>query len=90
MRPSPGAAVRLVVRPEAIELGPAITGSPDPGVLQGTVLSRAFLGEKLEYQVRVGEALLQVTRYNAGAPEALEPGQAVAVQLPTDGVALLA
>jgi iron(III) transport system ATP-binding protein len=87
--PSPGAAVRLVLRPEAVELRPADGRPPDAGVLAGTVLSRTFLGEKVEYQVRVGEALLQVTRYNAGAPETLQPGQAVLVRLPMDGVALL-
>jgi iron(III) transport system ATP-binding protein len=87
--PSPGAAVRLVLRPEAVELRPADGRPPDAGVLTGTVLSRTFLGEKVEYQVRVGEALLQVTRYNAGAPETLQPGQAVLVRLPMDGVALL-
>ena len=88
--PSPGSAVRLVLRPEAVELRPATTPTPDPGVLVGLVLSRTFLGEKVEYQVRVGEALIQVTRYNTGAPEALQPGQAVALHLPTDGVVLLA
>jgi iron(III) transport system ATP-binding protein len=81
--------VRLVLRPEAVELRPADGRPPDAGVLTGTVLSRTFLGEKVEYQVRVGEALLQVTRYNAGAPETLQPGQAVLVRLPMDGVALL-
>jgi iron(III) transport system ATP-binding protein len=87
--PAPGAAVRLVLRPEAVELRPAAAGTPGDAALAGTVLSRTFLGEKVEYRVRVGDAILQVTRYNAGRPEALQPGQAVAVHLPTDGVALL-
>ena len=87
--PSPGAAVRLVLRPEAIELRPVTAAPLEPGVLSGTVVSRTFLGEKVEYQVRAGDALLQVTRYSAGAAEDLGPGQAVALHLPTDGVALL-
>jgi iron(III) transport system ATP-binding protein len=87
--PDPGATVRLVLRPETVELRPAAPGQPPPGMLLGTVVSRTFLGEKVEYQVRVGETLLQVTRYSAGPLESIQAGQAVLVQLPTDGVALL-
>ncbi len=45
--PAPGASVTLVVRPEAVAISPGSAG------LTGTVLSRTFLGEKAEYQVRV-------------------------------------
>jgi iron(III) transport system ATP-binding protein len=89
-RPSPGSTVRLVLRPEAVDLRPAATSTPDSGALAGTIVSRTFLGEKVEYQVRVGETFLQVTRYGAGAPGAFEPGQAVTLHLPTDRVAFLA
>ncbi|MBI4736861.1 MAG: ABC transporter ATP-binding protein, partial [candidate division NC10 bacterium] len=80
-----GQIVRLVVRPEVIELRPA-SPSPSPlpgyrvpfgcggerieergdsvGGIPGTIVSRTFLGEKAEYQVRVGDDLLQVTSYN--------------------------
>jgi iron(III) transport system ATP-binding protein len=87
--PRPGMAVRLVVRPEAVELRPATPPTPAPNALTGTIRSRTFLGEKVEYQVEIGAALLQVTRFNASAPEALQPGQAVELRLPTDGVAFL-
>jgi hypothetical protein len=53
----------------------------------GTILSRSFLGEKVEYHVRMGEEVLQVSAYNPG--ELLAPGQAVTIQLPTTGVPLL-
>ncbi|MGQ0663695.1 MAG: ABC transporter ATP-binding protein [Pseudomonadota bacterium] len=80
-----GAAVRLVVRPEAIKL------ALDPGEadLRGTVVARTFLGEKAEYQVRVGDEVLQVTDYGPAGARDLCPGDAVAVKLPSDGVHLL-
>jgi ABC-type Fe3+/spermidine/putrescine transport system ATPase subunit len=73
----------LVVRPEVIGL--AAPGAA-PG-LHGTVASRMFLGEKVEYHVRVGEDLVQVTSYNPGAVFAA--GEAVTLTLPTDGIPLL-
>jgi ABC-type Fe3+/spermidine/putrescine transport system ATPase subunit len=73
----------LVVRPEVIGLAAA---GATPG-LHGTVASRMFLGEKIEYHVRVGEDLVQVTSYNPGAVFAA--GEAVTLTLPTDGIPLL-
>jgi hypothetical protein len=46
-----------------------------------------FLGEKVEYHVRVGEDLVQVTSYNPRSVFA--PGQAVTLTLPTEGIPLL-
>jgi iron(III) transport system ATP-binding protein len=80
-----GAAVRLVLRPEAIGLAP-LPGATD---LQGTIVARTFLGEKAEYQVRLGEALLQVTAYGPDAAFELRPGEPVAIRLPRDGVHIL-
>jgi len=78
-----GQAVRLVLRPEAVgvQAGAGTAGWP------GTILSRTFLGEKVEYRVRMGAEVLQVSAYNP--PEVLTPGQAVTVQLPTAGIPLL-
>ena len=75
--------MRLVVRPEVMGLeGPdRATGLP------GTVASRMFLGEKVEYHVRMGEDLVQVTNYNPR--NVFAPGDAVTVTLPTDGIPLL-
>jgi iron(III) transport system ATP-binding protein len=74
---------RVVVRPETIELAPAGEGAA------GTVIARTFLGEKVEYQVRVGDETVQVTR-PTGAPDArFFPGAAVVVRLPREGVGLL-
>jgi ABC-type Fe3+/spermidine/putrescine transport system ATPase subunit len=80
----PGQTVRLVVRPEVI-------GLEAPGGamgLAGTVASRMFLGEKVEYHVRVGEDLVQVTSYNARV--LFSPGDAVTLTLPTEGIPVLA
>jgi iron(III) transport system ATP-binding protein len=86
---APGQAVRLVLRPEAVELRPAEAAPDGPVGPVGVIVSRTFLGEKVDYQVRLGDALLQVTRYNAGTGAALAPGQRVALRLPADGVPLL-
>ena len=84
----PGEAVRLVVRPEAIELGSAAPGGVGGGLV-GTIVSRTFLGEKVDYHVRLGADLIQVTRYNPGPGAAFAPGDAVRVELPTRNVQLL-
>jgi iron(III) transport system ATP-binding protein len=71
-----GDAVRLVVRPEAIAIAAA---GAEPGALAATVVSRTFLGEKIEYAVACGGETLQVVRHNAGPGGALDPGAAVAL-----------
>jgi iron(III) transport system ATP-binding protein len=81
--PTVGASVTLVVRPEAIAFSTDGTG------LSGTVLSRTFLGEKAEYQVRVGSDTLQVTSYGAGTFRMLAPGDAVMLDVPATGVWVL-
>ncbi len=78
-----GASVRLVLRPEAIGLEQPGGG----GGISGTVRSRVFLGEKVEYRVEVGAEVLQVTDYNA--QQSFAPGQPVRLRLPTDGVPIL-
>jgi ABC-type Fe3+/spermidine/putrescine transport system ATPase subunit len=79
----PGRTVRLVVRPETIDL----TGAEACGGLPGRVASRMYLGEKVEYQVRVGEELIQVTSYNPRVTYTV--GEAVSLHLPADGIPLL-
>ncbi len=80
-----GQTVRLVVRPETIELRPVSTGDG----LQGTVTSRVFLGEKVEYQVRVGRDVVQVTDYNPNHTGAPQPGETVTLGVPPDAVRVL-
>jgi iron(III) transport system ATP-binding protein len=82
---SPGAVVRLVLRPEVIELSPGTAG----GGLHGTVVSRTFLGEKVDYRVQVGADVLQVTRYSPGPGDVFAPAEAVTVTFPTDRIPVL-
>lgn len=79
----PGAPVRLVVRPEVIGL--EVSGITKG--LPGVVVSRMFLGEKVEYHVRAGEDLVQVTSYNP--TQVFAPNEAVTLTLPTDGIPIL-
>ncbi|HSB77561.1 MAG TPA: ABC transporter ATP-binding protein [Candidatus Methylomirabilis sp.] len=80
-----GETVQLVARPEIINLTPGAQA----GGIQGTVVSRTFLGEKAEYRVQVGADVLQVASYNPGPHGVLAPGQPVTLQLRTDGIPLL-
>jgi iron(III) transport system ATP-binding protein len=78
-----GDTVRLVVRPELIVLQPAGEGLP------GTVISRTFLGEKAEYRIGVGDQVLQVAQYTRPHGSQFQPGDAVSLQLPSEGVPIL-
>jgi len=83
LRITVGAAVTLVLRPESITLSAGGAG------LGGTIVSRTFLGEKVEYHVRVGGETLQVTSYGAAGARILAPGDAVTLEVPATGVWLL-
>ncbi|MEP7070050.1 MAG: TOBE domain-containing protein, partial [Usitatibacter sp.] len=56
---------------------------------RATVLSRTFLGEKIEYSVRSGDSTLQIVRYSAGPGEVIPDGAAVALRWAEDAVAVL-
>lgn len=79
----PGQTVLANVRPEAIAIG-----APGNG-LAGTVVSRTYLGEKMEYEVEVAGQTVQIVRFNPPPSERFAPGDAVSVRLPHEGVQLL-
>ncbi|HET9338707.1 MAG TPA: ABC transporter ATP-binding protein [Casimicrobiaceae bacterium] len=81
---SAGDAVRVVVRPEAIALVPSGTAR-----LTATVASHAFLGEKIEYDLRCGEFPLHAVRYNAGPGGVIADGTTVGLELAESALALL-
>ena len=71
-----GDRVKLVLRPEAIELSREAAG----GTAAAKVLSRTFLGEKIEYELDcLGERLATV-RYNAGPGDLFAEGESVALR----------
>jgi len=77
-----GDTVSLLLRPEAIGVDPNAAAGP----LAGTVVSHAYLGEKIEYLVECGGTMLQVVRYNAGPGEIVANGTAVSLR-PAPGAA---
>ena len=83
---SPGAPVLLVLRPEIIELG---RDNSEPGALLATVISRTFLGEKIEYLLRCADETLQVVRYNAGPGGIIPEGAVVSMRFAEDAVTVL-
>ena len=83
---APGAAVKLVMRPEVLEL--VDVGA---GAFRAEVVSRTFLGEKIEYLLRSGDVELQCVRHNSGADggEEFRDGAAVGVRFAPNAVTVL-
>jgi iron(III) transport system ATP-binding protein len=79
-----GAAVKLVIRPEVLEL--VDVGAGD---FRADVISRTFLGEKTEYLLRCGDVELQCVRHNAGADSAIQEGSPVGVRVAASAVTVL-
>ena len=81
-----GAAVKLVMRPEVLELVDV-----EDGDFRADVISRTFLGEKTEYLLRCGDIEVQCVRHNAGAgaDSAIGEGAAVGVRVAASAVTVL-
>jgi len=77
-------AVLLAVRPETIDLAPA-SSDHDSAV----VVSRTFLGEKIEYLVRWHDLSLLVCGWDPIRRGTLAPGDRVDVRLPARGARVL-
>ncbi len=82
-----GDAVRLIVRPEAIEVVRDRGGSE---TLPATVVSHSFLGEKIEYTIRCADEVMQAVRYNAGMGSIIAAGESVGLRFSDDAVTVLA
>ena len=80
-----GDSVQIALRPEAI----ALTRSGDGEASPATVVSSAFLGDKIEYVVRSDSQLLQVARYNARPAAPLADGSTVGLTFADDAVVVL-
>ena len=81
-----GVPVKLVVRPEVLELVDA-----DAGMLRAEVISRTFLGEKIEYLLRCAGVELQCVRHNAGVGDRREfrDGAAVGLRIAANAITVL-
>jgi ABC-type Fe3+/spermidine/putrescine transport system ATPase subunit len=79
-----GDAVQLVLRPEAIAIARDGEGS-----LRAKVVSRTFLGEKVEYVFDCAGTPLSSVRYNAGPKDVVPEGAEVSLIIATDGVGVL-
>ena len=82
---APGDAVELMVRPEAVE----VLRDGEPAALRATVVAHSFLGEKVEYALRCGDAALQAIRYGAGPGDVIADGASVGLKLAAAGVTVL-
>jgi iron(III) transport system ATP-binding protein len=82
-----GEEVRLVVRPEAIEI---VRDGAGPVHWPATVAERVFLGEKIEYRMQCAQESLVVVRYNAGPGDLLEPGTKVGLRVVAGTAAVIA
>jgi len=79
---APGDLVRLVVRPEMIELQPALPGD----ARCGTVTSRTFLGEKTDYSVKLGSVVLQISASGQSDLQRIDVGRSVTVRFRSEGI----
>jgi spermidine/putrescine ABC transporter ATP-binding subunit len=83
---TPGEAVHVVLRPEAIEI---MRDHAGVGLARAMVVSRTFLGEKIEYRVRCGDEVLQIVRHNAGPGEEIADGTTVSLRFAENAVTVL-
>src|SRR5439155_13515522 len=81
----PGDPVQIALRPEAIDIAPG--GGAHS--LAGTVVSSVFLGDKVEYLVRCGDAHLQVAHYNPGRAMPVAAGTPVNIAFADNAVVVL-
>ena len=71
--------------PEAI----ALSDAPDASGIAGTVSTRTYLGDKVQYGIDISGAELHVVEYNPQPQSRLVPGSRVTVRLPTETLHLL-
>jgi iron(III) transport system ATP-binding protein len=80
-----GENVHVVLRPEAI----AIARNGESAALHATVMSRTFLGEKVEYLLDAAGTTLQSVRYSAGPADVVTEGTKVALDIAAEGISVL-
>jgi ABC-type Fe3+/spermidine/putrescine transport system ATPase subunit len=78
---SPGARVVISIRPHQIELGPEASAVASDNVVAGDVVRASFLGDSVDYQVKLteGDVVLRVT---TPTPPRARPGERVRLLIP--------
>jgi iron(III) transport system ATP-binding protein len=81
---TPGAPVAVSIRPHQIELAsralPGVPAAPEANVLAGTVVRASYLGDGVDYQVRIEESDV-VLRVAGPAPPRVRLGERVRVSV---------
>ncbi|HWZ71847.1 MAG TPA: ABC transporter ATP-binding protein [Casimicrobiaceae bacterium] len=86
---APGDPIQIIVRPEAIEIVRGGDEKTQSGLLPAAIVSRTFLGEKIEYLARCADEMLQIVRYNEGPGALIPEGAAVFLRFAVDAVTVL-
>jgi iron(III) transport system ATP-binding protein len=87
---APGARVAVSIRPHDIALASSGSGGSGVNVLRGTVQRASFLGDSVDYQVRLAESDI-VLRVAAPAARRRRPGEVVSLSIdPAACIALAA
>ncbi|MCC6471843.1 MAG: ABC transporter ATP-binding protein [Alphaproteobacteria bacterium] len=80
-----GKTIQAVVRPEALAIDAAGAGASLPG----TVVTRTYLGEKVEYLIAAGDETLQVVQLGPAEARRFPSGTSVGIRLPATGIHLI-
>ncbi len=80
-----GQKPKVFIRPELVKL----SSQTGPGRLTAIVTERTFLGEKIEYALKIDEHDLHATVYDPLQRDTFSPGQAVTVELMEAGIQIL-
>jgi iron(III) transport system ATP-binding protein len=80
----PAADVLVLVRPEAVRMGDVAAGR-----LMGVVEEQEYSGDRIEYRVRVGEALIVAVESALGRPRRATAGERVGIEFIAEALHLL-
>lgn len=84
-----GSTVSFVIRPENVQISlPGEAAGDDTNRLEGCIVNRTYLGEIVEYDVRIGGGKEAIVRTQPGRP--LKPGDNVRLYLPPEKTIVLA
>jgi putative spermidine/putrescine transport system ATP-binding protein len=78
----PGAAMTVIIRPEAFELVPSGSQGLKPNSVEGCILDVVYLGQSIRYLVRVSGTQLAVRVAHRAGERIIERGDAVTVLFP--------